>query len=76
MGELTEKQKNSPLYKYYVRDIAPAPADIVERVKNRDFGEVPKKFPKDVSVKLRHRPPMRNDTNCFPHILISRWNIF
>ncbi|MBR3403162.1 MAG: phloretin hydrolase [Parasporobacterium sp.] len=39
MGELTEKQKNSPLYKYYVRDIAPAPADIVERVKNRDFGD-------------------------------------
>ena len=39
MGELTEKQKNSPLYKYYVRDIAPVPEDIVKRVKNRDFGD-------------------------------------
>ena len=36
MGELTEKQKNSPLYKYYVRDIATATSDTVERVKTRD----------------------------------------
>ena len=29
---LTDKQKNSPLYKYYELDIAPAPQELVEQV--------------------------------------------
>ena len=39
MKELTEKQKNSPLYKYYIRDIAPVPAEKAEIVMRGDFND-------------------------------------
>ena len=42
---------------------------------DKDLREVLEQLPENISVKLRHRSPMRNDTNCFPHILIS-WCIF
>jgi len=36
---LTEKQKLSPLYKYYERDIAPVPKDVGERIMCMDWAE-------------------------------------
>lgn len=62
---LTDKQKNSPLYKYYELDIAPAPQELVEQVMAMSYSDNTNGLPLEDINKLFDEGYMDNEFGLF-----------